>query len=309
MNNQVQISLKPGKYIICVSGGVDSMVLLSLAAELPDVQLVVAHFDHGMRPESAVDAEFVASYARSLGLLFELGHGELGSGASEATARCARYIFLQLCRKKHNGDALVMAHHQDDVIETIILNIIRGTGWRGLSSLRSHPHLLRPLLTFTKQQIIEVAKVRRLSWYEDISNDDQKYRRNYIRHQLIPKIRQKDSQFEKTLLRLSRRQQKLNSLIEPEVKAILAKNATSLGRAVTLGRYFMIMCPKEVAIEVLQAVSEQLVGTRLQLPIAQRALLFCKTGRSGTRMSPNKALQLRVTNNQLIVEVAPGMVS
>src|SRR5438270_2251525 len=118
----MKVNVPPGRYVLAVSGGVDSMVLLDLLAKLPGLELVVAHFNHGIRPESVNDEELVANRAKRLNLPLELGYASLGQGASEATARQARYQFLEAVQKKYKAKAIITAHHQDDWIETAVIN-------------------------------------------------------------------------------------------------------------------------------------------------------------------------------------------
>ncbi|MDB5185016.1 MAG: hypothetical protein JWN38_824 [Candidatus Saccharibacteria bacterium] len=184
----MDVRLEPGKYVIAVSGGVDSVVLLDLLAKLAGVVLVVAHFDHGIRLDSAADREFVAGLAASYGLAFFSAEGHLGSTASEATARAARYDFLRSVQREQQATAIITAHHQDDRLETAVINMIRGTGRRGLTALADTPAVRRPLLALPKTAIVEYAHQRGLKWREDSTNSDQKYLRNYIRHHLVPRF-------------------------------------------------------------------------------------------------------------------------
>src|SRR5437764_343012 len=128
---------KPGKYVVAVSGGVDSVALLDMLARSDDLKLVVAHFDHGIRKDSAKDRKFVEDLAKNYDLPFVYEEGHLGSGTSEAVARGARYDFLHRVKKSHGAQAIITAHHQDDVLETAIINLLRGTGRKGLTSLTS----------------------------------------------------------------------------------------------------------------------------------------------------------------------------
>jgi tRNA(Ile)-lysidine synthase len=123
----LQITIPVGTYIVAVSGGVDSVVLLHLLSKT-DCKLVVAHFDHGIRHNSHDDAAFVKSLAASYGLAYEEEKANLGPSASEDTARKARYAFLRRVTNTYHAKAIATAHHQDDVIETSIINILRGTG-------------------------------------------------------------------------------------------------------------------------------------------------------------------------------------
>jgi len=112
----------------------------------------------------------------------------LGPNASEDAARQARYAFLQDVKQKHGVHKIITAHHQDDLIETALINLIRGTGRQGLSAISSNPDVLRPLLQVPKEQIINYAKANKLEWHEDSTNQDLDYLRNYLRHKILPNM-------------------------------------------------------------------------------------------------------------------------
>ena len=119
--------LKPGKYVLAVSGGVDSMTLLDVLSKNTELDLVVAHFNHGIRDDSSEDEKLVLEAARKYNLSVRLGHARLGPKASEADARQARYIFLHSVVRQEDAKALITAHHQDDMLETAILNLLMVT--------------------------------------------------------------------------------------------------------------------------------------------------------------------------------------
>ena len=176
--------LEDRRYVLAISGGVDSVVLLDL---LKDYKPIVAHFDHGIREDSTQDAQFVKSLAEKYGLPFELGSVKLGPETSEATARQARYDFLFSVCKKHHAE-LVTAHHQDDLLETSIINLIRGTGPHGLANMLRTDKVIRPLLQTPKAQLLQYAREHKLEWREDSTNRSQKYLRNYIRQRIVPEL-------------------------------------------------------------------------------------------------------------------------
>lgn len=213
--------LNPGKYILAVSGGVDSVILLNMLSILPDVDLVVAHFDHGIRSDSKNDREFVQKLAKQYNLPFEFAEGNLGANASEDEARQARYKFLSQMVKKHVADAIVTAHHQDDVIETIILNIMRGTKRKGLSSLRSTETIVRPLIGMSKQDILDYAKKHDLKWREDSTNQDETILRNWVRKNIVPKL--SDEQREQ-LVKIYESAEGSNSEIESILASLVDSN-------------------------------------------------------------------------------------
>ena len=167
------------KYVLAISGGVDSRVLLDMALSWPASELIVAHFDHGIRADSAEDEAFVRKLAQKYDLIFESKREDLGPNASEELARERRYAFLKSIAQKYNAK-LVTAHHGDDVIETIAINLIRGTGWRGLAVLDSLD-IYRPMTSMFKSEIIEYAKSHNLTWHEDSTNQSSDYLRNRIR--------------------------------------------------------------------------------------------------------------------------------
>src|SRR5690606_36249858 len=116
------VRLEPGHYVVAVSGGVDSMVLLDVLAKKykgrGKTALTVAHFDHGIRQDSAYDRQLVSEMAAAYSLPFVFARGELGAGASEAAARAARYEFLREVQKRAGSRGIITAHHHDDAVET-----------------------------------------------------------------------------------------------------------------------------------------------------------------------------------------------
>jgi len=184
----MEIKVPAGKYVLAVSGGVDSMVLLDLLSKLPGIELIAAHFNHGIRLDSDKDQEFVAETAAAYGVLFEAGRGVLGPRASEDTARQARYAFLREVQQIYGASKIITAHHQDDMIETALINLIRGTGRQGLLAISSNPDVLRPLLDIPKREIVAYAGASKLKWREDSTNSETDYLRNYLRQKILPKL-------------------------------------------------------------------------------------------------------------------------
>ncbi len=214
----MKIVIKPGKYIVAVSGGVDSIVLLDLLSKNKDLELVVAHFDHGIRRESEKDKNFVVELAGRYGLPIRIGEGRLGSGTSEERARRTRYDFLHEVMKSEGADAIITAHHQDDLVETVIFNILRGTGRKGITSLSNNKNIQRPLLGISKNEIIKYAKTNNLAWVVDSTNYDTQYTRNWIRHILIPKM---DDEKKDQILMLYQSHQPINSEVDEAIKRII----------------------------------------------------------------------------------------
>jgi len=252
------------KYIVAVSGGVDSVVLLDTLVNEPDTQIIVAHFDHGTRPESAEDAAFVRDLAAKYNLRFETKREELGAEVSEAEARERRYAFLQSLAKKHEA-MIVTAHHLDDLVETVAINLTRGTGWRGLAVF--HPTIRRPFLDKTKQELIQYAKRNGLPWREDSTNASDKYLRNRIRVRALGL-----SEDEKRQLRaLHARQRELRDEIAAEINQLI-------GKGPEYSRYMFTHLPHKVAVEALRTLTKR----QLTRPQLERLLHAVKTKKAGT---------------------------
>lgn len=182
--------LPPGsKILIAVSGGVDSVALLSLLSALADQyrwKLSVAHYNHGMRPDASIDAMLVGSLADQYGHPFYMGKYEY-SDFSEAALRKSRYDFLELIRRDTGYDYVVTAHHNNDFLETAIFNTIRGADREGMVALKSRRgNIIRPLLVFSKSELIVYANLLKLPYREDGSNNDVGYSRNFVRNILLP---------------------------------------------------------------------------------------------------------------------------
>ena len=168
--------------ILAVSGGIDSVVMLDYLTHNDSELLFIAHFDHGIRQNSREDAEFVERLSREYRLPFECGHAKLGKDCSEAEARAARYRFLSDLSKKHSA-TICVAHHADDIIESIVINLLRGTGWRGLTPMQNLA-IERPLKRWRKADIYRYAAEKGLSFRQDPTNVEDNYLRNRVRERL-----------------------------------------------------------------------------------------------------------------------------
>lgn len=249
---------------MAVSGGVDSIVLLDMLSRVPGHEIVVAHFDHGIREDSSQDATFVGELAARHGFVFETAREELGSEASEEKARERRYAFLRRVAKKYGG-RIVTAHHADDAIETIAINIHRGTGWRGLAVLDSD--IVRPLLQSTKADLLTYAQHRGLTWREDSTNASDAYLRNRLRRALVSL----GAAEKQSLLWLRSQQLERKRQIDEEVSRLV-------GPGPDYSRYFFTHIPESVAIECLRYITK----TKLTRPQLVRMLLAIKVAQPGT---------------------------
>lgn len=292
------VDLEPGKYVVAVSGGVDSVVLLDLLAKNKNLELVVAHFDHGMRGDSNIDRKFVEKLSKRYGLPFYVKIAKLGKDASEETARDARYKFLYSVLESEGADAIITAHHQDDVIETIILNILRGTGRKGVTSLKNRNNIIRPLLDYQKNSIKEYAKDNGLDWVEDPTNETLDYARNWVRQKLIPKMGEDDIS---QLIKLYEQHNPMNDEIDVLIKNLIDTQKPTLDKAIIIGMEYMLAC--ELVAEWLRANNLK----EFDKKTIDRIVRGAKTLPAGKKINVYAGKQILIENSQLkIIKNAQG---
>jgi len=291
----MEFDLQPGRYVVAVSGGVDSVVLLHMLAARPDLELTVAHYDHGIREDSAEDRQLVQELAKLYSLPFVYQEGNLSPQASEAQAREARYQFLHETRQASGAGAIITAHHQDDVLETIILNLLRGTGRRGLSSLKSTDIVKRPLLRMPKKELLRYAEREGLRWREDSTNADERYLRNYVRKNLLPRFAEADRE---ALLVISRQAAKLNQQIAEQAANYLhVQPGTKI-----LDRHSFIMLPHAVAREIMAEWLLHNTGAELSKRMLERLVVAAKTGRASSKVDVDAGHWLCIERSQLALQ-------
>jgi len=193
---------RTARYLVGVSGGRDSVVLLHALLEAGFRRLVVCHLNHGLRGRAAAaDARFVGALAARLGLECESERVDVARLATEAgesietTARNARYAFFACVARKRRCRALFLAHHAGDQVETFLFNLFRGAGRAGLGGMSPESErtvdgvrlrLLRPMLGVWREEIDVYIRERALTFREDKSNQEVEFTRNRIRHELFP---------------------------------------------------------------------------------------------------------------------------
>ena len=184
-------ALRLQRILVAVSGGVDSMVLLDLLRELVD-EVAVAHCNFQLRgQDSERDEQLVDSYCTSHELTCHIKRFDtkLPKQSTQMAARTLRYNWFEELSLSNNYDVILTAHHADDNIETLLMNITRGTGVEGLTGIpEQNGRILRPLLPFYKSEIANYAQAHQIPWREDRSNQSDDYQRNAIRHHVIPEL-------------------------------------------------------------------------------------------------------------------------
>ena len=200
-----------------ISGGPDSLCLLDMLCRV-GVPVVAAHFDHGLRPESAREACMVEAEAKRRGVKYILGRENvretaLVEGLSiEEAARQARYRFLFSQARSLEAGAVAVAHHADDQVETVLMHLLRGSGLSGLKGMTSRVilpvwdaeiPLVRPLLNMWRAEVLSYCAEHGLDPVYDESNSDPQYFRNRLRHELIPVLESYNPRFKEGVLRMS----------------------------------------------------------------------------------------------------------
>ena len=199
------------KVLVAVSGGPDSMALLHLFARLEEVDFGVFHLNHQLRDEAVEEGEYVADVSKKYGICchtynYDVPQYLKDTGESlETGARTIRYQLINQCMEEHGYTKTALGHHRDDQAETVLLNLLRGTGLPGLAGMQPQRNsYIRPLLAVSREQILNYCSAFNIKYYHDESNFSTEFRRNKIRLELIPLIENEyNPQFSKHLVQLA----------------------------------------------------------------------------------------------------------
>ncbi len=239
-----------------ISGGPDSIFLLHILAKLP-IKIIAAHVNHQLRKEANGDEEFVKKIcmhnwhtdygtnntnpaqnsSTSATIIFAPLTSDIKSLSQkskqglEETGRKVRYDFFNKLAKKYQAKVIITAHHADDNLETIILNFARGASLQGLSGMQemeisntSPTSLLRPLLTISKTEILDFLRFNKLKFRVDKSNNSLVYKRNFIRHKIIPLLKEINPSISSTLSKNTENLREINEFLKSSAKEWLKKN-------------------------------------------------------------------------------------
>ena len=195
--------LVPGdRVIIGLSGGADSVSLLMILSELKkelNIELFAVHVHHGLRGKEADrDSAYAQELSENLGVPFVCVHANVAeyarvNGVSEEEAgRHLRYRILEEQRLFRHAAKIAVAHHADDQVETVLYNLFRGSGLKGLGGMRPvRDAVIRPLLSVTRKEILAYLEEKEISYCEDSTNSGTDYIRNRLRHEIIPAVRER----------------------------------------------------------------------------------------------------------------------
>ncbi|MBQ9318795.1 MAG: tRNA lysidine(34) synthetase TilS, partial [Bacilli bacterium] len=181
--------------IIGVSAGPDSMALLHLIMNTVNKKIVCAHINHNVRKQSNEEEKYLKKYCKDNNIIFKsMKITSYNKGNFENEARIKRYAFYESILKKYNSHTLLLAHHGDDLMETVLMKIIRGSNLEGYAGIKTYSKqkdylIIRPLLNLTKEDIIKYNKDNKIKYFIDDTNTNDKYTRNRIRLNILPMLK------------------------------------------------------------------------------------------------------------------------
>ena len=225
-----EIDLSPGDAIVVgVSGGPDSMALLYILNEFKakmDLKLICAHINHGKRNESDEEEAYVRKYCKDNNIIFEcIKITKWGDDNFENEARSARYNFFEELIYNYDAKFLMTAHHADDLIETILMRIVRGStlkGYSGFSRIvnKENYRIVRPLYTLTKDEIVKFDKINGIKYYIDSSNNEDSHTRNRYRHTILPFLKKENPNVHKKFIKFSETLIENSAFIDKEANRV-----------------------------------------------------------------------------------------
>ncbi len=215
--------------IVAVSGGPDSMCLVDLLMSLKDeleLNIVIAHVNHKLRQESEEESAFVKEYALNHGLIFEyMEIKEYDHDNLENAARKKRYEFFTKLVNKYHAKYLMTAHHSDDLIETILMRLVRGSSIKGYAgfkkeTLMENYKIIRPLILVSKDDILKYMDNKKLKYYIDKSNYSLEYTRNRYRHVILPFLKKEQKNVGEKFLKFSRELESVSLFLDNYIKKV-----------------------------------------------------------------------------------------
>lgn len=267
--NTLNLFVQNGDTVIAaISGGPDSVFLLHMLKKLP-LNIIIAHVNHHLRgKDSQKDSDFVANLSQPH--TFALKNADITKISKtlkrglEETGRIVRYKFFNDLAKKHEATYILTAHHADDNLETILLNLTRGASLKGLAGMKiADQKLLRPLLEVSKEQIIRYLKLNKIAYRTDATNKKTVHSRNFIRHKVIPELKKLNPSLTETVAKNSAILRKTADYIQEKsekyLKKILMTTDTD-SESVTLNAKDFRNLPDVLKQNVMRQCYKKLVG-------------------------------------------------
>mgnify|MGYP002619426031 CR=1 FL=1 len=228
---------KGDKIVVGVSGGPDSMTLLTVLLKLKnayDLEIYVAHINHMLRENAIIDEEYVKEFCKKNDIELFIKHADIQEKAQkekrglEETGRLVRYNFFEEVLNKTNSNKIAIAHNLNDRVETIIMNTLRGSGLNGLRGIEaSRGKYIRPLIEIPRDEIEKYCEENKINPRHDESNDDNTYTRNKIRNIIIPYLKREfNPNIINTMNRLSEIVKEEEEFVEEETKKKCGKKSS-----------------------------------------------------------------------------------
>jgi tRNA(Ile)-lysidine synthetase-like protein len=260
--------------VVAVSGGIDSMVLLDQLCSLRErlhLRLSVAHVNHRRRKASDEEWDFVRSRCEEYGVPF---FGKVlqpnPDGNFHQYARTERYAFFREVARQTQSNKIALAHHADDQAETVLMRLIRGSGFIGYAGMAEQTEeggiiIIRPLLKVTKQAIIDYQTEHELPFRQDASNEEDHYTRNRFRHHIIPALAKEDPQYARKIRQFSEYVRDAYVLIERMSADFLHNSVRFSETSADVSVQEFAALDRMVAFDVVKKIVDRLSGDRLEL--------------------------------------------
>lgn len=254
--------------IVGVSGGVDSIVLLTILEQLPDElkpSVHVAHINHQLRKESDEEEGFVRRLCADYNVPFFTHKWDKGLQpvtGLESAAREIRYTFFKQMAEKVNSRVIMTAHHKDDQVETVLMRLVRGNSLdelTGIQKKRQSDELryIRPLLSFSKNTIKQYAIEKKLTWYEDVTNQSEAFTRNRFRHKVLPLLRQENEAVDNHIADFADELTEVLALLQPLVEQEIRRTMKISTEAIQIDRLALLELTAALKKRILEQAVRQ----------------------------------------------------
>ena len=312
------------RVLVACSGGPDSVCLLYLLQQLSselDFSIIVGHYNHRIRGREADrDEKFVKELSEKFGYDFYLGQLKSGEKIkNEEDARNLRYEFLEKARGEGRADKIFIAHNKNDLAETLLINLVRGAGIRGLSSMKIvSGRLVRPLLFAEKSEILGYLKQNNIKFCTDSSNDSLDYTRNIMRHKIIPELQRLNPKLLSALWRTSELAGLCADFIRNQAEASLAKICHENKNEKYIERKKFTSLSPAVASEIIRILAEDYdVSRDLSLDQVEEVVKIANQNIGGKQKviagkpqgGPIQGLKFELKAGRLIVSKVKGIES
>ena len=324
--------------VVGVSGGPDSITLLTCLNKFKDyfeIKIICAHINHLIRKDSTEDEQYVENMCKNMGIKCYVKRADVEKIAkeqkkgSEEVGRKIRYDFFDEVARKENANKIAIAHNMKDNAETMLLNIIRGSGLTGLEGIQAEEYgkYIRPLINCTREEIEEYCEKNNLQPRIDSTNKENIYRRNIIRNKLLPQLQELNPNIVESLSNLSKIVKVQNMHIKNEVENIYNKIATeelntnnlqnkndsSMPKAknkvsnVTLGKielHLLEFQKLDVSLQqnlILYTINKLFGNTKnIEKVNIDDIIIICRRNVGNKYISPNKNLKILIKNKKII---------